>query len=308
MARLRTFLMAASILAITSCDNRHPLTEPEEIDEESVASGVEAPSLAIGYAGGIPFGHFNLPVLQVGSYYNGSVRNARVWYWANSMRAELAAIKARGGKVILVLAGSHQWYLDENGYFSMTKWKKRVDDFRSINFSSYITDGTIIAHYLIDEPNDPANWGGKVVPPPTLEEMAKYSKQLWPGMATVVRAESSYLAQWPGTYRYLDAAWAQYVTRKGTPSDFIQRNVADAKRKGLALITGLNVLKGGPNRTPMSAALIRSAGSTLLSSSYPCAFLNWRYDAAYLAPSDVRDAMKYLRSKAQNRAYKSCRS
>jgi hypothetical protein len=304
----RTPLLAAFILALTACDDRLPLTGPAEGTEEQPASGTQAPSLAIAYAGGIPFGHFALPTTQLGSSYNGAVRNARVWLPTGSLPTELAAIKSRGGKVILMLAGSHRHYLDGNGYFSLTKWKERVNAFRSIKFSSYITDGTIIAHYLVDEPNDASNWGGKPIPASTVEEMARYSKAIWPSMPTVARVESTYLAQWSGSYRYLDAAWAQYVTRKGTPGDFIQRNVTDAKRKGLALITGLNVLKGGPNKTPMSASLVRSAGSTLLNSSYPCAFLNWEYDTEYLSSSSMRDAMKYLRSKAQSRTYKSCRS
>ena len=303
MALVRTLLIiAASVLGVTSCDNRDPITAPDV-----PASAGTAPSLAVAYSGGMPFGLFVLPTAQLGSDYNGTTINARLWLRANSMLAELAAIKQRGGKVIINLAGGHRNYLDEQGHFSLTKWKQRVDAYRLIPFTSYITDGTILGHYLIDEPNDAFNWGGVPVPPATVEEMAKYSKQLWPDMVTVARVESTYLAQWSGSYRYLDAAWAQYVTRKGDPGDFIKRNVADAKAKGLALITGLNILMGD-FRKPMSASLIKSAGSKLLSSWYPCAFISWKYDAEYLATPGVKDALKYLRTKALNRTYKSCRS
>jgi len=58
----------------------------------------------------------------------------------------------------------------------------------------------------------------------------------------------------------------------------------------------------------MSPSLIKSAGSALLSSWYPCAFISWRYDTEYLATPGVRDALKYLRAKALQRTYKSCRS
>jgi hypothetical protein len=310
MARVRTPLMAASILVVTSCDNRNSITAPDG-DGESLAVPTTAPSLAIAYSGGMPFGLFAIPTSELGSDYNGKVVNARVWLPTstrptNIMLAELEAIKSRGGKVILDLGGNHRYYLDDKGRFSLTKWKQRIDVFKPIRFSSYITDGTIIAHYVIDEPNDASNWGGIPVPPATVEEMAKYSKQLWPNMPTVARAESSYLAQWAGTYQYLDAAWAQYVTRKGDPGDFINRNVADAKRTGLALITGLNIRKGDFGE-PMTPSLIKSAGSTLLSSSYPCAFLSWKYDDEYLSPG-VRDALRYLRLKALNRTHKSCGS
>ena len=46
---------------------------------------------------------------------------------------------------------------------------------------------------MIDEPNDPANWNGQAVSPAVLEEMGKYSKQLWPEMPTIVRVEPNYL-------------------------------------------------------------------------------------------------------------------
>ena len=304
----RTPLIALTILA-TACDNRDPVTAPDAGGEPLAPSG---PSLAVAYSGGTPFGLHVTPTAQLGTNYNATFVNARVWLPSKwhptvSMIAELAAIKARGGKVVLDLAGNHRHYLDEYGRFSMTRWKERIDAFKLIPFSSYITDGTIIAHHVIDEPNDASNWGGFPVAPATVEEMARYSKQLWPTMATVSRVESTYLAQWSGTFRYLDAAWAQYVTRKGDPGAFIKRNVADAKRKGLALITGLNIRKGDFG-APMTAALIKSAGATLLSSWYPCAFLSWKYDPEYLATPGVVDALQYLRVQVLRRTYKSCRS
>jgi hypothetical protein len=299
------------VLAVTACDTRDPITGPST-GGESAGSPSTAPSLAIAYSGGIPFGLYNIPTSKMGSDFNGKMTNARIWLPTSTipnlgMAAELAAIKSRGGKVILNMAGSHVHVLDANGRFSLTKWKQRIDAFKPLRFGSYITDGTIIAHHVIDEPNDASNWGGVPIPPATVEEMARYSKQLWPNMPTVARVESSYLAKWTGTYRYLDAAWAQWVARKGDPGEFITRNVADAKRKGLALITGLNVLKGD-FREPLSPSLIRSAGTALLRSSYPCAFLSWQYDAEYLATPGVRDALRYLRQKALGRPFKTCRS
>jgi hypothetical protein len=295
-------LIAAFLLVLTACDTRDPITAPDV-----PASPITAPSLAIGYSGGMPFGLFGLPATELGSNYNAVMANARFWLRRGTVLAELAAIKARGGKVFVNLTGGPRKYLDEYGCFSLTKWKQAVDAFRLIPFTSYITDGTIVAHYLIDEPNDPTNWCGVPVPPATVEEMARYSKQLWPNMATVARTEPTYLAQWSGTFRYLDAAWAQYAARKGDPYDFIKRNVADAKRKGLALVTGLNILMGD-FREPMTPSMIKSVGSVLVSSWYPCAFISWKYDAEYLATPGVRDALKYLRAKALQKTYKSCRS
>jgi hypothetical protein len=306
-ARSRAALLTALLLTLLACDRPRPLTEPSVGDDGSTGT----PSLSTAYPGGIPIGLFALPTNKLGSMFDGAVRNARIVVETGNLPNELSAIRSRGGKVLLSLAGSPDYYLNSDGTFNFTKWKLRVDMFKSINIGPYITDGTIAGHYIVDEPSDPTNWGGKVIPQSTVEAMAKYSKQIWPGMPTIVRVESTWLAQWSGTYQYLDAAWAQWVTRKGDPYDFIKRNVADAQKKGLALVAGLNVWRGGENRMPMSASLIKSAGSALLSSSYPCAFMSWEYNSTYnsdyLSTTAIQDAMKYLRSKAQNRSFKTCK-
>jgi hypothetical protein len=302
--RFRAALFVALATVFSACDATDRLTSASDLADtpEPTATTPTDASLALAFRGGIPMGYYALPTSQFGSDYNGALRNI----WPDGLNRELAAIKARGGRVVLMMAGNERHYKDGSRHFSLTKWKERVNRFRRVNFSQYIKDGTIIAHYLIDEPNDPHNWGGRPIPGSTVEEMARYSKQLWPSMPTVVRTEPSYLIKTGRGYRYLDAAWAQYVTRKGTPSDYIRRNVADAQRAGLALITGLNVSMGGPRGSRMSASLIKSAGSTLLNSSYPCAFISWKYES-YATTSSVREAMRYLRNKAQSRASKSCR-
>ena len=251
------------------------------------------------FAGGIPMGMYGLPTTSFGERFNGGFRNIFPQY----LLRELAAIKARGGKVVLTFAGHPRFYTDAQGYFSLAMWKSRVDLFRSVDFSSYVTDGTIVAHYLIDEPNDAANWNGRPVPPATLEEMARYSKQLWPALLTVVRVDPTYLGY---DHKYLDAAWAQYVYRKGTAADYIKRNVEAAQERRLGLITGLNVLKGGINNARMTPTQVQEWGSTLLASSYPCAFLSWDYNADYLASAGIGTAMDVLRQKAQNRSSRRC--
>jgi hypothetical protein len=297
----RTLLLTALFLGLTSCSTSDTPTESE------TTQPVDAPSQVIAYAGGIPFGLYHVPILQLGAIYNGTLQNGPDLAKAGTFLTTLAAIKARGGKVFLELTGNEDHFVDSQGHFSFTKWKQRVDVFRAYNFSSYIKDGTIIAHFLIDEPNDPTNFGGQAVPGTMVEAMAKYSKSIWPTMATVTRTESTYLAQWP-SYTYLDATWAQYVYRKGDPGTFIRRNVADAQKIGLALVTGLNIKRGGPQGATMTPAQIKSWGSTLLSNSYPCAFVSWEWVPDYFSIAGVRDAMTYLRGKAQNRAFKSCRS
>jgi hypothetical protein len=328
--RLRALLFTAMAFAFVGCDSSDsmspdtaaPVAGPEIVNVDDApadapatidmfndadadgASLAETSFSTVSYAGGIPFGTFALPTSSFGTYYNGAMRNIYPQY----LMSHLAAIKARGGKVVLNLAGGEDRFQDSRGNFSLTKWKASVDRFRNVNFSSYIKDGTIIAHFLLDEPSNTARWNGHVVSYSTLEEMARYSKARYPSMATVVRTYPTWLANYSGTYHYLDAAWAQYVYRFGDVGTFIRANISKAQQKGLALIVGLNVLKGGPNKTKMTASQVKSWGSTLIASSYPCAFISWQYNSTYLSTSSIKDAMKYLRLKAQNRSFKSCRS
>lgn len=302
--RLRAPVFAAIILAFSGCS-------PDALDPEAtpptdvgVQPAAVVPSASISaYRGGIAIGTGSQPNTLFGARYNGALRIIG----PDHLLSDLSAIRARGGRVVLNLAGGQRRFRDKYGHFSFTLWKNSVDRFKRINFSSYIKDGTIIAHYLIDEPNDPTNWNGRVVSQATVEAMAKYSKQVWPGMSTVVRAYPDYMAKYSGKYYYLDAAWAQYVYRKGPVADFLRTNVALAQKKGLALVVGLNLIKGGPNRSRMSASQVRSWGATLLGSSYPCAFVSYMYNSTYLSTSSIKDAMDYLRNKAQNRTTKSCR-
>jgi hypothetical protein len=315
IARFRPPVAAALLFSLVSCNGGEtfnpdgssitadPADQGQALDENNEVHGVavEPSGAAISFAGGIPMGIFALPTSELGSVYNGAFRNIS----PNLLNQYLSAIRSRGGKIVLMMAGSQRNYKNDDGTFSLTKWKARVDRYRHVNFSSFINDGTIVAHYLIDEPYDWRNFGGKPVTGSTLEEMARYSKSIWPNLKTVVRAEPYYI-KWNGTYRYLDAAWAQYLWRKGNVNDYLRKNVATAKGMGLGLIVGLNLVGGGsPNGTWMSPSEVKDWGSALLNSDYPCAFISWRYNSTKLGGS-MRDAMSTLRRKAQSRPSRSC--
>jgi hypothetical protein len=292
-----------------ACDNPDSLDPNTNIlpDETAVTSDAELaptaePQLAsASFAGGIPIGMNAQPVSAFGSRFNG----AKIVVGPAGVMNELSAIRSRGGRVIVSLSGSPRYFVDSRGHFDLNKWKDRVARFKSKDFDSFIRDGTLMGHWLVDEPNDKANWNGEQISPSTLEEMARYSKSLWPDLPTVVRTEPSYLGH---NHRYLDAAWAQYLYRRGNVSDYIRRQVSDAQDRGLALVVGLNVLKGGnPNGTRMTANEVEDWGSALLSSSYPCAFLNYQHNSDYLSSSDIRSAMDKLRRMAENRGARACR-
>jgi hypothetical protein len=288
----RPIAFALIVLAAAGCDDATTL-EP-----------VGRPLEAVGFAGGIPIGTFVQPTSEFGDRYNGAHRVLQ----PADLLDSLAIIRERGGRVMLAIGGGPNQYKDAEGHFSLPLWQSRVSRFEGIDFSAYIADGTVMGHYLVDEPNDPANWSGVPIPGETVEAMAQYSKQRWPDLPTIVRVDPAYLARAGIQYQYLDAAWAQYVERKGEVGQFLQQNVADAQTLGLELVVGLNLLKGGPGGMALTAQQVRDWGTVLLSSSYPCAFISWKYDATFLAPAEMGSAMDDLRSQAQGRASKSCRS
>ena len=285
----------------------------EMVDSPDPAAGLFATSLASAVSArkGIPFGPFHLPQGKFGGTYNGSVTAVP----PSSLLRYLALARRTGARVILSFAGS-RFYQNANGTFSLTKWQQRVNRYRGINFSSYIKDGTLIGHYLIDEPQHAAKWGGRMVSRATLDAMAGHSKRLWPGLATVVRSPPSYLRGY--NYRYLDAAWAQYTARFGSVSSYMSANVRDAKASGLSLVVGMNTLAGSNSSgllgyyhntrfRSMTASQIRSWGAAILTNPYPCAFLNWRWSDKYMGRADIRLAQAYLSGKARLKSAKSCR-
>ena len=65
---------------------------------------------------------------------------------------------------LLRLVRGREMFQNPDSSFSLALWKQEVARYVGIDFSSYVADGTLIGHSLIDEPEDPTNWGGQAVP------------------------------------------------------------------------------------------------------------------------------------------------
>jgi hypothetical protein len=230
-----------------------------------------------------------------------------------TLLAKLEAARRTNSRVLLGFAGSSWKYTDSAG-FNLAKWKQSVDEFRGMDISSYIADGTLMGHFIMDEPNDRKNWNGHRVALADIDEMAKYSKEIWPDLPAIIRGWPSYLAGYE--YKYLDAAWAQYHVRFGSIDDFIASNVRDAKAIGLPLVLGLNVVAGGgesgmpgyhKDKYAMTASQVRTWGSAMLSQPYICAFFMFRYHPDYFARADIQAVMAELSEKARRLPNKPCR-
>jgi hypothetical protein len=264
---------------------------------------------------GVVFGTYQLEVGQMTQVHTGTLRGGGIT--ESNVLSLLSGARAHGGRVVLKLCMGRDSYIkNPDGTFSLTKWKALVDRFRPVNLRPYIDDGTLVGHFLIDEPQRPSRWGGQIISPATLEAMAQYSKQIWPTLTTFVRAEPVWLATSSQSYRALDAGWAQYASGKGNVATWVAANVDAAKRKGLGLAVGLNVIDGGngssgirgvsPGKWSMSATEVRNYGAALLNQSYVCAFYNWTYVGTYYNRSDIKSAFGAVSAQARSHPRTSC--
>jgi hypothetical protein len=290
-----------------------PVGAPDTTPPDSVPSAAPpAPLPAPSTQQGIPFGFFMGDYYQLGPTLTATLRGASV----GAVVKYLQVARERGARVFIQFAGGRDKYLDSEGNFSLAKWRDRVAPYKSVDLSSYIADGTLAAHYLIDEPEDPSRWNGKPVDYRELEEAAKYSKEVFPGLTTIVRVVPTWLQGAPFRWVSLDAAWAQYTASKGDVTLYRDTQIAAARDQGLGLMFSLNVLDGGDGssgrpgtssgRHNMSALELATYGKALIEAPYACGLMMWREDADYVAAPEIRSAMEVLSAQAKARPASSC--
>ena len=309
----------ASLAPSTEADGSAPAdssmdsSAPDTVTPPGDSNTLVPNNVAGGIAPGIVFASFDLPNTLLSTVHTGAMRTPD----QNTLLSNLATARAKGARFVLKLAGGGDgWVKNADGTFNFEKWKSMVNRYKNLDFRSYVADGTVLGHYLLDEPNLASRWGGKVIPQATVEAMAKYSKQLWPNMLTFIRVVPSWLAAAPVPYTYLDAGWAQYAAYKGDPTKWLAGEVAIAKTKGLGLLVSLNILNGGngssgirgpaSGKYSMSATELRTYGTALLNQAYSCGFLMWMYNATYFGRTDIQAAMADLSAKARSHVKTSC--
>ena len=327
----------AAFLLCTACDeSRLPLDPVEEPVEQIVDEVTDETTAAVDTAAdleafdfgaavvverrssrpGLVFGSWGMSNEHLDQVHTGWMSGGAIS--PDNIMSRLKGARARGGRVVIKLSrGSDRHVKNRDGSFSLTKWKALVSRYRKVNLGPYIKDGTIVGHYLIDEPHRTARWGGRGIPRKTLEEMARYSKQLWPDMHTLVRVAPTWLAGAPFRWKHLDAGWAQYRASHGDPKRWIASETRAAEHEGLGLMVGLNVLDGGNGSSrirgnsrrkwAMSASEIRKYGAALLGSRRACGFFNWTHDSKYYRRSDIRSAMAEVSKRARAHERTSCR-
>jgi hypothetical protein len=301
--------LSLALLAAVACHENEPLS-PEA--GTSVASDQEPQLASAAVPPGVVFLSFDLDNALLGSVHTGTTRSPS----PSNILSQLSQAKTKGARAIVRLSGSKSGFTNADATLNVTKWKSMIARFKTVNLAPYIQDGTLMGHYLIDEPDLPSQWGGAPVSQATVESLAKYSKSIWPALPTLVMARARWLASSSITYTYLDAAWGQYSAQKGSLSTYISREVSSAKTKHLGLMFGLNILDGGDGSSgiagyrsghwAMSANELKTYGGALLGSTYACGFGMWKYSSSYYARADIKSAMSSLSTKAKAHAKTPC--
>ena len=305
MMRIIKPFVGLLLFACAGCESQDRLGPADE------ATPAQSPQCAVVAPPGIVFASFGMTPALMNSVHTGGVRGTS----PSAILSYLSSVKAKGGRVLLNFAGEAR---NADRTFNLTRWKALIDAYRNVNLTPYINDGTLIGHFIVDEPHFESRWGGKIIPQATVEAMAAYSKQRWPGLATVVNAPLVWLGSSTTTYTHLDAGWAMYrAAADRNTLRWMNEQVTFAKKKGLGVFAGLNVLDGGngtsgfkgnlPSKWAMSASELRTYGSILLANTYVCGFAMWRHDATYYGRADVKSALAELSTKARNHAKTSCR-
>lgn len=198
----------------------------------------------------------------------------------------LPMVQAAGMTVTLRMTGGPGYYTDSRGNFDLAQWKEALAAWEDSGVQEFIDDGTLVGHMLLD---DIHNFSGSDPTGDELDEMARYSKELLPGLMTYVRCQASTMPPpSAGRYVHLDASVNQYQAVDGAIDDYYAEELAAAEALDLGIINGLNIADGGDGssrqpgwrsgRWAMSADEIVEYGRILADMPGLGMFLNWEYD------------------------------
>jgi hypothetical protein len=304
-----------------------PLTEADSLgiadsvalaDSLAAAGAAEAgesslvPSFAtVAYSNRMHFGTFDCTPAGM-SAYNLCNRSAGRW-----TTAEMRSLQSRGAKIILN-QGGYGKFKDSRGRYSATKYYSWVRSHRSYAASwKPFLNKTLIGVQVIDD-RGATNWGGRAISNAQIEQMARWWKQLVPGITTFV--SGGYTWNLLGyKWRYLDGSINQFnASYMGNVKTWRDRSVAAARKARTSLILSMNVINGGKivrgcyrggrrNMCSMSANELRTYGAALAAAPGICGVGTWMFNAKYQARPGITYSLKYVARSAGNRAPTSCK-
>jgi hypothetical protein len=335
--RLRTVtLVLLGVFVGAACDKSNPLDttaasdpidQPTVAESDSVAATSDSvaatsdtlvateasltPSFSL-YNYGMRFGTYDCTTSGL-SAYNYCNRSAGSWTYS-----EISALKLKGAKTILN-QGGYSKFKDAYGHYSATKYYNWVMSLKPYapSWKTYVSDGTLVGVQVLDD-RHAVNWGGRAITNAQIDQMAKWWKQILPGVTTLI--SGGYAWDLKGyTWYYLDGSINQYNARyMGDVKTWRDKSVAAAAYARTSLILSLNVLDGGKlvsgcyhggssSSCSMTPTELRTYGAAIAAASGICALGTWKYKSTYQSRYGVTDALKYVAGLAAKRSSVSCR-
>jgi hypothetical protein len=243
---------------------------------------------------GIPYGFWGLNgfindggLQEVQETLNTTIFHTATMDPTYAVHVLLPMVRNAGLQVTLRLTGDHHHYTTEAGDFSLEAWTAVLSRWAGAPLEPFIADGTLAGHMLLD---DIENFGSHDPDAAELDEMARYSKALFPDLMTFVRQNATEMPQPDGdSYLYVDAVVNQYRAVEGPAQDYARAQAARSAELNVGVIMGMNIADGGDGssgqpgwregRFAMSAAELRAYGRHLSAVPECGMFLNWEYDA-----------------------------
>ena len=279
----------------------------------SVAVTVPAPSLS----GGLTFGSYECTGSNLGPF-SLCIRAAGSW-----TESELSGLKAVGGKLILN-QGGYAKFKNATGQYDPSKYYTWVQALKPYvaSWKPYLDAGILVGAQVIDD-RGKSNWGGVAISNAQIDEMAKWWKEIVPGITTFV--SGGYATDLVGySYHYLDGSITQYnAGYMGDVTLWRDKQVAAARSAGTSLILSLNVLAGGKivsgcwsissgdpavqGTCSMTASEVRTYGAALAAAPDICGMASWKSLSTYQSLTGVTDALKYVNGLAKARLAVTCR-
>jgi hypothetical protein len=260
---------------------------------------------------GIPFGSWECKGSSVGPF-TLCIRSASEY-----SAGEMQGLAEVGGKMLLSQGGYEKF--KTNGIYDPAKYRAWIESLKPhvASWQPYLTNGTLFGVQVIDDVGT-TNWGGKAITKAQQDEMAKWWKELVPGISTFTREKATGLTG--HTWAYLDASITQYNARyMGDVTKWRDSNVVAAKAANLGLVLSLNVLDGGKLVTgcyrggssttcSMTPTELRTYGTIQAAVPDICGLVSWKTSSAYQSQPGVTDALKYLAGLAVAHSAATCRT
>ena len=248
---------------------------------------------------GMPFGSWECTVPAGLGPFNLCIRSAGSW-----IASELATLKPLRATLLLSQGGFGKFQRPDKTY-DPAKYQAWVQSLKPYvaSWQPYLTDGTLVGVQVIDDINA-SNWGGTAISKARIDEMAKWWKELMPGLTTFVREKATGLTGYP--WAYLDASITQYnAGHMGDVTRWRDSNVVAAKAAKLGLMLSLNVLNGGKlapdcyhggsaSTCSMTPAELLAYGTVEAAAPEACGLVSWKTSPDYQAQPGVAEAFKLL--------------